>query len=375
MGRDTGHAPRRRLMAGVALTCIISVVGGVDTAAQATAAPTASATSSAQVQTATATTGLAACHKRIKHRKHLTKAQIRKRRHRLARRCRAARLAAAQTAARAAAEAAKAAPTAAPSVPCGPRTFLKADGTAWACSFSDEFSGSTLDEAKWSPVLTATSGQRTGYECLLGGQDNIAVGNDSLSLTARRLATPQVCASPYGDFTTSYTGGMVSSGHKFSQAYGRFEVRARFPGSTTPGLQASLWLYPQEESYGAWPRSGEIDIAEWFSGWGDRAIPHLHYDGEGNDPNATTTSCLIAEPGKYHTYAVEWTPFSITFLYDGNVCLRNTSWLPIGLIRPAPFDQPFMMILAQGIGMGANAPTSDTPFPATTQVDYVRAWS
>jgi len=366
-------------MAGVALACIFSVASGVGATAEATAALSAPAASSGQVrlQTSTGATGLAACSMRIKHRKHLTKAQIRKRKRRLARRCRAARLAAAQAAAAqaAAAAAAKAAPTAAPSVPCGPTTFLKPDGTAWTCSFSDEFSGSTLDDTKWSPMLTAATGQRTGYECLLGGQDNIVVGNDSLSLTARRTASPQLCSSPAGDFMTSYTGGMVTTGRKFSQAYGRFEVRARFPGSTTPGLQASLWLYPQEETYGAWPRSGEIDIAEWFSGWGDRAIPHLHYNGEADDPNATTTSCLIADPGSYHTYAVEWTPFSITFLYDGNVCLRNTSWLPIGLVRPAPFDQPFMIILAQGIGMGPNAPTSETPFPATTQVDYVRAWS
>lgn len=57
------------------------------------------------------------------------------------------------------------------------------------------------------------------------------------------------------------------------------------------------------------------------------------------------------------------------------MCLRNVNWLPVGLVAPAPFDQTFAVLLAQGIGAGANAPTGGTPFPATTQVDYVRVWS
>lgn len=265
--------------------------------------------------------------------------------------------------------------TAAPTKPCGGKTWKKADGSPYRCSWFDEFSGSALDPDKWTVVRTEGNGQRTGFECLVDGADAVAVAGNALSLTARRLETPMMCASPLGDFTTSYTGAMVTTWNKFSQAYGRFEIRARFPRAAVAGLQASLWLYPQRLTYGAWPASGEIDVAEWFSGWSDRVIPYLHYAGDTADPYRTNRSCLVSDPSVFHTYVLEWTPSSITFKYDGIVCLQNVSWLPQGLSQPAPFDQPFVMILAQGIGYGTNAPTGATPFPATTQVDYVRVWS
>ena len=44
-------------------------------------------------------------------------------------------------------------------------------------------------------------------------------------------------------------------------------------------------------------------------------------------------------------------------------------------VKPAPFDQPFIVALTQALGVGANAVTAATPLPATTQIDYVRVWS
>lgn len=368
----------RRFIAVVATVCSLSLL--VDGAASAMAAPVATGAVPGQAapQSAGVSTGLAACTKKVRKR-HLTKAQIRKRERRLARRCRAAQraaaaaAAAAQQAALAAIAAAKESATPAATTPCGPSTYLKADGSRYACSFSDEFAGSTLDSSKWTPVRTAVSGQRTGYECVVDDPGTLAVADNALSITARRQA-PFTCPSPYGDFSTSYTGGMISSWNKFAQTYGRFEIRARFPGARVPGLQASLWLFPQTLTYGAWPASGEIDLGEWFSGWGDRVIPRLHYVGSSDDANAANTQCMVADANNYHSYVLEWTPTSIEIKFDGVTCLRNVRWLPLGLLGPAPFDHPFVLILAQGIGFGTNAPTAETPFPATTQVDYVRVW-
>ena len=51
------------------------------------------------------------------------------------------------------------------------------------------------------------------------------------------------------------------------------------------------------------------------------------------------------------------------------------SWNPLGLVRPAPFDQPFMVALAQALGIGGNASDpATTPLPASTRIDYVRVW-
>jgi len=368
----------RGFIAVIATFCVFSLV--MDGEATAVATPSTSASVPGQVrpQTIGVSAGLAACTKKVRKR-HLTKKQIRKRKRRLARRCRAARVAAA-TAARQAALAAETAArqsaTPAAATPCGPATYLKADGTPYACSFSDEFSGSELDVTKWSPVRTAFTGQRHGIECVVDTPDTLEVGGEVLTITAQRLSTPMACASPWGSFDTSYTGGMITTSRKFAQAYGRFEMRARFPQAEVAGVQSSLWMFPQELTYGPWPDSGEIDIAEWFSGWGDLVVPNLHYNGEQNDPYRTSYTCELGDPAAFHTYAVDWTPTSITFVYDGQVCLRNVGWSPEGgLIAPAPFDQPFNLLIGNGRGTGKNEPTADTPFPSRLQVDYVRAWS
>lgn len=359
------------------LTALVAVVGAfmLLDAGQALPASAQAATTGASTQVSNSgTTGLGACGHRIRHRKHLTGKQIRIRKQHWARLCRQARAAAA-AAARQAAYTASITATASPSRACGATTYTKADGTAYACTFADEFSGSALDATKWSPILTAVTGQRTGYECVVDTPDTLAVSGNALTITARRLSSPMTCASPFGDFSTSFTGGMITTSRKYAQAYGRFEMRARFPQTTVAGVQSSLWMFPQDLTYGAWPASGEIDIAEWFSGWGDLVVPHLHYTCELNDLFRTSYNCKLGDPAGYHTYAVDWTPTSIAFIYDGQTCLRNVNWLPEGLLAPAPFDKPFNLLIGNGRGTGNNEPSAATPFPSALQVDYVRAWS
>ena len=195
-------------------------------------------------------------------------------------------------------------------------------------------------------------------------------------MTARKESAPFVCNSPFGDFTTEYTGGMISTWGKFAQTYGRFEIRAKFPATSIPGLQSALWLWPQNTTkYGSWPASGEIDIAETYSLYPDRAIPYIHYLEAVPDPNVTNNFCMITDLGAFHTYVAEWTPQTITIEYDGQVCLID-DWKPAPpLLKPAPFDQPFIVVLTQALGSGNNAfDSATTPLPATTEIDYVRVW-
>ncbi len=261
---------------------------------------------------------------------------------------------------------------------CGGVALAKPGGGWWRCTFTDEFTGTTLDRSKWVPQLTASSGYRNGPECYLDRAANIAVGNGVLTLTARRETTPFICHDPLGgDFTTSYTSGMVSTWGLFTQTYGRFEIRARFPAATVAGLQSSLWLYPQDTTrYGPWPASGEIDIAEEYSRYPDRAIPYLHYATATVDPTVTNTGCLVSKPSAFHTYVAEWSPTGVTILFDGRTCLRHT-WNPASpLTGSQPFDQPFFVALTQALGQATNAfDPATTPLPATTTVDYVRVWS
>lgn len=257
---------------------------------------------------------------------------------------------------------------------CG-ALIRKTSTTYWSCTFVDHFNGSALNPYKWGVTRTGHNGFTSGGECFVNSPDNVSVAFGLLRLTARRTPRPFTCASPRGSFTTQYTGGMVSTWAKFGQTYGRFEIRARFPGAKVPGLHSALWLYPVEPNrYGAWPASGEIDIAEFFTRYPARVVPYVHYNGDKDDPNATTNTCVVAHPEKFHTYVVEWTRSAITMKYDGKVCLRDF-WKPLApQVKPQPFDHPFTINLTQALGLGANRVTASTPLPATMVVDRVRVW-
>jgi beta-glucanase (GH16 family) len=258
---------------------------------------------------------------------------------------------------------------------CGYARYARPGGGVYTCSFADDFGGSVLSAARWLPQTTAASGYHSGAECFMNRPQNVSVSRGMLNLTVRRESAPFLCASPAGNYMTQYTAGMVTTWGTFAQAYGRFEIRAKFPATTVAGLQSALWMAPPAPKYGPWPLSGEIDIAESYSQYPTYVIPYVHYIASGGyDLNSTNTTCRISNPAAFHTYLLEWTSSLIRISFDGKVCVSD-SWNPAPpLTAPQPFDQPFMIALTQALGVGTNAVTAATPLPATTQIDYVRVW-
>jgi beta-glucanase (GH16 family) len=225
-------------------------------------------------------------------------------------------------------------------------------------------------------MQTAVTGYHSGQECFVNSPNNLSVSGGHLNLTVRAEAAPFTCPKPRANYTTQYTSGSVSSQNKFAQAYGRFAVRAKVPNVATKGLQESFWLWPENEfKYAiAWPTTGELDIAEVYHQYPDRAIPFIHYTPAASDPNVTNNYCMV-DISQFHTYVLEWTTSTLTISIDGKTCLTD-SWNPASpLKKPQPFDQPFFINLTQALGIGTNAfDAQATPLPATTQVDYVRVW-
>jgi beta-glucanase (GH16 family) len=263
---------------------------------------------------------------------------------------------------------------------CGGVTRLKANGSPWTCSFDDEFDGTTLNTSKWNVLTTASTGYVSGSECYVNNPNNVSVSGGTLNLTLIKTA-PFTCHGLGGaSMQTSYTAGMVDSLGLFSQTYGDFEVKAKFPAATVQGLQTSLWLWPvNANKYGStWPASGEIDIAEWYSQYPNLAIPYIHYNPAGGpqaDKNVTNDYCNVSNTAGYNTYGAIWTPQSITILIDGQTCLVD-NWNPAyPLVKPAPFNMPFFMCLTAAMGIYSNAPVPGTQLPATSNIDYVRVWS
>lgn len=268
-----------------------------------------------------------------------------------------------------AADAAKPGPTSPSYDACGAK-LTKATGGAWSCSFVDNFDGRELDPTKWVAQNSSLSSFFVGQTCFVQGE-GYDVRNGSLLLTVKKQPEKFTCQTPWGTIESDYTGGAVSTYGKFAQAYGRFEARLKFPSYTGAGLHGGFWMNPQEQTYGRWPASGEIDVAEWFSGVPNKVYPSLHYTGRTTAD--TGWNCNVAYTDTFHTYAVEWGPTKMDFIYDGRVCFTR-SWSPTDVQAPAPFDKPFTASLLASAGQGANAPTASTPTQATTVVDYVKVW-
>ena len=250
----------------------------------------------------------------------------------------------------------------------------KSTGAAWVCSFDDEFNGSALDTSKWTVQLTALGGYTTGTPsarpCYINSPSTVLEAGGYLALAVNKNTTAMKC----GTFSSKYTAGSVSGLGKFSQAYGRFEIRAKFPATTVRGLHEALWMFPSNATkYGTQARTGEIDIAEVYSNHSTMAVPTIHYLAKKNDPNATSYKCNFSASA-FHTYTLVWTTTSMTIAIDGATCITDV-WNPAAPLKaPQPFDQPFFTVLTAGLGQNADSYVGTAPLPATTLIDYVRAW-
>ena len=259
---------------------------------------------------------------------------------------------------------------------CGPRV-RKPDRSYWTCRFVEQFSGTTLDRNSWTVHRgsnnAASLSQR--FVCALDDPDNLAVRSGSLKLTVRREAAPFTCADDreQGPFQAEYSAATISQLEKLDVTYARVQIRAKFPNVGKSGVHGALWMYPEIESYGPWPASGEIDIAEFYSIYSDRAIPFIHYRRDPGD--AVSNNLCKLNPRFFHTYTMEWLPGKITIAYDGKVCLTHRINPSDPLTGSAPFDQPFHLILTQTLGTGSNPFNAQTtPLPQTLEVDWVKIW-
>ena len=77
----------------------------------------------------------------------------------------------------------------------------------------------------------------------------------------------------------------------------------------------------------------------------------------------------------FHIYALEWTTNSIKWFVDGQNFETQTDWWSSGGPYPAPFDQPFYLIMSLAVGgYFVGPPPSNATFPQEMQVDYVRIY-
>ena len=96
-----------------------------------------------------------------------------------------------------------------------------ADRPGWKLTFQDEFDGDALNSQKWNP--NDPWERERNHELQAYVRDAFEVRDGVLRIQAdKRQAF-------YSGKQRTYTSGMMTTYGKFSQLYGRFEIRCRVP--------------------------------------------------------------------------------------------------------------------------------------------------
>ena len=261
----------------------------------------------------------------------------------------------------------------------------------WKLAWSDEFNGPEIDRTKWD--FDRGSGMMANGEWLAGWGNNelefYTPRPENAFINEGMLHLRAVKESYKG---CQYTSARIKTKSLFSKKYGRYEFRAKLP--TGKGIWPAVWMLPEKEAYGGWAASGEIDILEARGQNPNKVVGTLHYGSRW--PANTHTGKDYVLPDKqtiadFHVYALEWEPGAIRWYVDDVLYQSQSFWWscsdtdgPNGVEPvneselnpwPAPYDQPFYLILNLAVGGNfLGKPDATTNFPAEMVIDYLRVY-
>ena len=228
----------------------------------------------------------------------------------------------------------------------------KADRAGWKLTFHDEFDGNALDLQKWNP--NDPWGHERNQELQAYVKDAFVVKDGVLRVEAQRRE------GVYSGKQRSFTSGMMTTYGKFSQRYGRFEIRCRVPKGK--GMWPAFWLLPEPLG---WPP--EIDVLEILGHEPSKLYMTHHFRDEqkkrGSHGGSWSGPDFSAE---FHEFAIEWSPQAIAWFVDGVERFRSEKNIPRGKMY-------LLVNLAVG-GDWPGAPDEKTQLPAAFTVDYVRVY-
>ena len=174
-----------------------------------------------------------------------------------------------------------------------------------------------------------------------------------------------------------YTSASINTRGKFDFQFGILEVKAKI--DTSMGMWPAIWTLGIEKG---WPSNGEIDVMEYYlvdqkpailanAAWKGKTS-YVSWDSE----KLPFSKFIEKDPDwadKYHIWKMNWTKDFIKIYLDNellNTIDLTTTKNPDGF---NPFHQPHYILLNLAIGGNGGEP-SNTSFPRTYEVDYVRVY-
>lgn len=225
--------------------------------------------------------------------------------------------------------------------------------------WSDEFNGNYLDTNTWNYEIGTGSWGWGNNEQQYYTDRNIKVSNGTMKITAKR--------EDYGGM--KYTSSRITTKNKKNFKYGKIEARIKMP--KFKGVWPAFWMLGANQDSVGWPKCGEIDIVEAIN---DENLVYgtLHWFNDPGNNNADSgSSVAVADRTEYHVYGVEWTADKLRWYVDGKVYrtmdVSNDSFSEV--------RKEYFVIFNMAIGgQWPGYDIDETAFPATMEVDWVRAY-
>jgi beta-glucanase (GH16 family) len=237
----------------------------------------------------------------------------------------------------------------APSVAVGSETY----GLVW----SDEFDGTGLNSANWTPELgNGVNGWGNNeVQSYTNSTDNLRVADGVLVIEAIKTGS-------------AWTSARIKTQGKREFKYGKIEFRAKLPSGIGPWPAA--WMMGANIDAVSWPACGEIDVMEW-KGSTPTVVGHATHSPSRNGGNAISTTAPVTDPSNtFRTYAVVWTAGQVSFSVDG---ITSGSWSTAD--TGSPFEKDFFLLLNLAMGGSYVGNTIDpTLTSARYEIDYVRVY-
>jgi len=192
--------------------------------------------------------------------------------------------------------------------------------------------------------------------------ENVVVEGGMLKITALK--------APY--MGSSYTSARILTKGKFEQKYGRIEARIKLP--LGKGLWPAFWMLGANSDTVTWPQCGEIDIMEYLGSKPTSMFGSVHGPGYSGGAAISKSFSLPNDrfENDFHIFGIEWGENYINYYVDDVLYNQIT---PANVTGEWVFNQPFYIILNMAVGGNfPGSPNSETVFPQTMIIDYVRVY-
>lgn len=241
----------------------------------------------------------------------------------------------------------------------------------------DEFNGTSVDKTRWN----VKDGTWMSYDQAVVEAENVRVEGGELKIRTEWLDKPVIKSNRERHFSTGY----IETIGKFSQKYGRWEMRASLPleAGVSKGIWPAFWL---RDSKG----SGEIDIMEAIGDPHDKlgVLPAGAYTSTIHESTGHEAGTVKIEKyhkdvdvrgDAYHVYAFEWTPAGMTFLYDGRAMwtatTRDNPWFATSFTGSGVNIRINTQVGEGWMGFADPTRRDLTKLPVDYKIDYVRVWA